>query len=74
MPWVYSPQGAVTDEFCHLAGCEEGRSKDGVRWRHWPIAEMGIQAAKVICVHLNRNKFYFHNMLKKETIQLQCKG
>ena len=49
----------MTDEFCHLAGCEEGRSKDCVRWRHWPVAEVRLRAAEVIYVHLNRNEFTF---------------
>ena len=49
----------MTDEFRHLAGCEEGRSKDCIRWRHWPVSEVRFRAAKVICVHLNRNEFTF---------------
>ena len=51
----------MTDEFRHLAGCEEGRSKDCVRWRHWPVAEVRLRAAEVIYVHLNRNEFTFSN-------------
>ena len=58
-PQVFSPQGAVTDEFCHLPRCEEGRSKDCIRWRHWPVAEVTLRAAEVIYVHLNRIEFTF---------------
>ena len=57
----------MTDEFRHLAGCEEGRSKDCIRWRHWPVAEVRLRAAEVIYVHLNSNEFTFsYGEVKKE--------
>ena len=49
----------MTGEFCHLTGREEVRSKDGIRWRHWPVAEVRLRAAELVCVHLNRNKLTF---------------
>ena len=64
---MFSPQSVVTGEFCHLTGREEVRSKDGIRWRHWPVAEVGLRAAEVIYVHLNSNEFTFsYGEVKKE--------
>ena len=68
---MFSPQSAVTGEFCHLTGREEVRSKDGIRWRHWPVAEVRLRAAEVIYVHLNRNEFTFSNGEGENAITMQ---
>ena len=58
-------------------------SLDGERPRHLycPVTTGALSSISFISTNVddgrklvNRNKFHFHNMLKKETIQLQCTG